>query len=428
MGSLQFINVYSGRSPQDTSAELTLWNVYLVDQENVYLIQKLDDNNNPTQEKYKISPTFFGVNFRQINNIPLKSKTKKNVHTLQSKSMTDDLLKKNSPVHSSSASKKTDKRRTGEFFFQLSAHQPQAIQKKSDKAPKSNLSAQKTTNEFQLNLGPVPKKKKSVNDFGLSSLLNTITKSNKKNSGNSLLTISAQNIDDSQNTKTKPKAVPNPFDAPSLQDIPTKQHIGNVIIETSHGVEEIAPAEQNASPHTSNDIVTKTELNTVKKILPKDKITETDEALLLPKESKGDFAFSEKALKLDKSLRAEFQVSLSHWNCARKNLAKHRFAEILNRQAQYVPAHKHMFTDFAIKLRKINLHDLALQYATKSTTLSPDDSHAFFNVARLYYELGRYEKANDFINKSLELEEDLAPALRLSYIIKECIRRKAINR
>ena len=87
-----------------------------------------------------------------------------------------------------------------------------------------------------------------------------------------------------------------------------------------------------------------------------------------------------------------------------------------------------MFTDFAIKLRKINLPDLALQFATKSAALCPDDSHASFNVARLFYELGRYEEAEEFIDKALELENDLSPALRLSNIIKECIRRKAQNR
>ena len=128
------------------------------------------------------------------------------------------------------------------------------------------------------------------------------------------------------------------------------------------------------------------------------------------------------------SIRAEFQVSMTHWNSGKKNLAKRHFMDIINKQLKYEPAHKHMFTDFAIKLRKINLVDLALQSSTKCTKLSPDDSHAFFNVARLYYELNRYDEANEFIDKALELEEDLAPAKRLSYVIKECIRRKANNR
>lgn len=87
-----------------------------------------------------------------------------------------------------------------------------------------------------------------------------------------------------------------------------------------------------------------------------------------------------------------------------------------------------MFTDFAIQLRKINQHDLALVAAIRCTKLSPDDSHAFFNVARLFFELGRYEKANEYIDKTLSLENDLAPAIRLSGVIKECLRRKAINK
>lgn len=75
MSEFQFLNIYSGTPPQGkagSNSEPALWNVYLNKEENAYLIQKLDGNNKPTAEKYKISPTYFGINFRQVNNSELK--------------------------------------------------------------------------------------------------------------------------------------------------------------------------------------------------------------------------------------------------------------------------------------------------------------------------------------------------------------------
>lgn len=521
MSDFVFLNVYSGCSPKDkeNSGDTSLWNVYLNEKENMYLIQKLDENNKPTAEKYKISPTFFGVNFRKVNNAQTEAKTKKDIIFIRSKDKTkdktDDLLKNTSSALSSVKSETANKKRTGEFLIQLSANKPQAIQKKNDEAPKSNLSAKKTTNEFQLGVSETPKKKTAVNDFGLSSLLNTVAQSAKKETAKPTLTISTQNINKISNTQTAPAAptaaaAQNPAAASgsaiisgsatssepvNLQTaqppqttqtarivqasqpaqpaqttqtvqaaqaaIPATQHIGNVInVETPAAVsqnrqpeqkaDELTPkstqaanavipqkpaaqpapqpAEKPAKTQTADAQPAKAEPAPAKDNAPKDNITGTEEALLQPKAVEKEFQLSEKALKLDMSLRAEFQVSLLHWDSQKKNLAKRHFYDILTRPGNYVPAHKHMFTDFAIKLRKINLPDLALQFATKSTTLSPDDSHAFFNVARLYYELGRYEEAEGFIDKALELESDLSPALRLSNIIKECIRRKVQNR
>ncbi len=92
MSDFQFINVFSGSSPQGSSSETSFWNVYLNEKENIYIIQKLDENNKPTSEKYKVSPTFFGVNFRKINNIKSESKTKKDLIFVRSKDKGDGLF------------------------------------------------------------------------------------------------------------------------------------------------------------------------------------------------------------------------------------------------------------------------------------------------------------------------------------------------
>ena len=513
MSDFQFINVYSGRSPQDKdniSNEPALWNVYLNEKENVYLIQKLDENNKPTFEKYKISPTFFGVNFRQVNNVPLNKATKKTMLLLKSES-NKSVPPKDSTLVSSAKNSQDTAKKTGEYFIQLSANKPEPLQKKSENAPKNTLSAKKATNEFGFNLNPDAPQKTKVDDFGLNSVQGDTKKAEQKKNSNSQFKISTENIHKPQPEKTikdnteqpAPSAKTNktiqltqtaqitqttqtPDTAKNLPDPQKAETAANAdkakeagIVRTQHNGEKTdtaqlsekadksnavtqikgtdipqekisekapektseapAPAEKEITPDTQEieipPLTVPLEKNAAKGNDTKaketgeiDKITQTSEALLAPKDSEEQLTFSQKALKLDMSIRAEFQVSMTHWNSGKKNLAKRHFMDIINKQLKYEPAHKHMFTDFAIKLRKINLVDLALQSSTKCTKLSPDDSHAFFNVARLYYELNRYDEANEFIDKALELEEDLAPAKRLSYVIKECIRRKANNR
>lgn len=525
MSDFQFINVYSGRSPQDkdkTSSEPALWNVYLNEKENVYLIQKIDENNNPTFEKYKISPTFFGVNFRQVSNVSLNKAAKKTMLSLKSES-NKNLPSSDSKLVASAAKGSQDTaKKTGEYFIQLNANKPDPIQKKSENAPKATLSTKKATNEFNFNLNPNAPQKTSVDDFGLNSLRGDAKKAEQKKNTNSQFQISTENLNKPQTEKgiietpepkqpvqktsktiqltqtvqinqtsqaqepaknlssqqktdnaakadiikenaasaltTEKKAEPasaqtlnRKTDQPQLSDKPEKTEISkqanaaNASKEASPQKQTEKAAETPAAEPTQPD--SKTAQNSAPEIeIPPlsipveeneakakepgeiDKITQTSEALLAPKDSEENYTLSQKALKLNMAIRAEFQVSLTHWNSGKKNLAKRHFMDLINKQAKYEPAHKHVFTDIAIKLRKINLPDLALQSSTKCTKLSPDDSHAFFNVARLYYELNRYDEANEFIDKALELEADLAPAKRLSYVIKECIRRKAHNR
>lgn len=517
MSDFQFINVYSGRAPQDkdnTSNEPALWNVYLNEKENIYLIQKLDENNTPTFEKYKISPTFFGVNFRQVNNVQLNKTTKKTMLSLKSES-NKNLPKTDSTLVSSAKSSQDTVKKTGEYLIQLSANKAAPLQKKSENAPKATLSSKKATNEFNINLNPNAPQKNSVDDFGLNSVQGDTKKAVQKKNANSQFKISTENLNNPQSEKKESPEQKQPAQAvqtsktiqltqtaqitqiPKESD-PAKNSTDSQKAETAANTvkanESAAVQSQSAEKKTDTaqlsenaseklDSIKQTEqtdktdtaqeksfekpaapayieknitsssaqdtktppLSASENTAAKDndgkaqeakskdageidKITQTSEALLAPKEGEEKLTLSQKALKLDMSIRAEFQVSLTHWNSGKKNLAKRHFMDLINKQAKYEPAHKHVFTDIAIKLRKINLVDLALQSSTKCTKLSPDDSHAFFNVARLYYELSRYEEANEFIDKALELEADLDPAKRLSYVIKECIRRKANNR
>ena len=66
------------------------------------------------------------------------------------------------------------------------------------------------------------------------------------------------------------------------------------------------------------------------------------------------------------------------------------------------PEHKHMFRDFSVDLRKKSLPEIALLFAIKNTDLAPDDDHAYFNLARLYLMLDRFNEAINAINRALD--------------------------
>lgn len=117
--------------------------------------------------------------------------------------------------------------------------------------------------------------------------------------------------------------------------------------------------------------------------------------------------------ELDRSLRAEFAMNVMRFRRGNTDGAIQEFRRMAKISDGIVAAHKHMFTDFGVDLRKSKLNELALTYFRRALDLSPDDSHAVFNVARALYELGRYKDAGEYLNRALALEPDLACARRL---------------
>lgn len=117
--------------------------------------------------------------------------------------------------------------------------------------------------------------------------------------------------------------------------------------------------------------------------------------------------------ELDKSIRAEFALSLMRFKRGNKEGALQDFERLLTVENGIVPAHKHMFTDFGIDLRKSKLYTLASRCFQRAALLSPDDGHALFNLARIYFEMGNFGKASQYIDAALGREPDLKYALRL---------------
>lgn len=117
--------------------------------------------------------------------------------------------------------------------------------------------------------------------------------------------------------------------------------------------------------------------------------------------------------ELDRSLRAEFAMNIMRLRRGDKADAVREFQRMVDTSDGIVPAHKHMFTDFGVDLRKSRLNDLALSSFQRALDLSPNDSHAMFNVARALYELGKYDEANQYLDRALAIEPNLDCARRL---------------
>ncbi len=470
-----FIGVFSGSAPSKKntpSGEPALWNVYLKNGEKNYLIQKLDEDNIVTKEQYQISAIYFGINFRQVKNPNAKIEVNRDIKNLIN---TQEVTPELSPEKANEAYTNLIKQIQQEQ--QVTSLKKQIIQPEQQNIPEqqnvfvSQQSSKKknvtSPKDYKINLnskyyGKEEKfssshnQKTHDNKFAFSiSAPSTITPpKNYKNIQNDIEETDQNPFDDKYSPeKHSLKAVLKKVEKAQRENIhkkllpiktsQTRSPINNQFQTVTNNslsendepfaitLEDVITEAESTNPAVNDAIqvvpnnVTKKEYNLIDKDLLKQL---GDEELLYTKGNRSTNNLSDKAKRLDNIIRGEFQQSLNHWNSLKRNLAMKQFHNIINKDASFVPAHKHMFTDFAIQLRKLNLHDLALSAAIRCTRLSPDDSHAFFNVSRIYFELNRFDQANEFITKSLELEPDLAPALKLSAIIKECIRRRARNR
>ncbi|UZP67440.1 tetratricopeptide repeat protein [Desulfovibrio mangrovi] len=145
----------------------------------------------------------------------------------------------------------------------------------------------------------------------------------------------------------------------------------------------------------------------------------TDDAFITGRDARrqpaapADAAADEK----ERELRAAFGLALMEFK--RGNRAKAlRLFEDLTKESGLVTAHKHVFTDFGISLRKSKLLDMALKHHLKAVALSHDDENAYHNVARIYYELGDMDNALRYLQKSLELNPSLIPSERFMRFIR----------
>lgn len=125
----------------------------------------------------------------------------------------------------------------------------------------------------------------------------------------------------------------------------------------------------------------------------------------------------EEAAALDHSLRNEFDTALTRLQRGEKALAVNAFERLANLREGIVPAHKHAFTDFAVSLRKNRLPAVAFKFYQRALELSPEDSNAYFNMARIMFDLGDYDGTKKHLVQALYLDADFVEARKfLDYL------------
>ena len=128
-----------------------------------------------------------------------------------------------------------------------------------------------------------------------------------------------------------------------------------------------------------------------------------------------------RAKQVENDLRGSFRKALRGLARSReREAALEALAQIAETTDGIVPAHKHMFRDFGVTLRKKDLPEIALRCGLRVLELSPDDDHGHFNLARILCALGAWDKAAAHVERAMRLDsaEPVYPRL-LAHIRKE---------
>lgn len=133
----------------------------------------------------------------------------------------------------------------------------------------------------------------------------------------------------------------------------------------------------------------------------------------------GDIAGHEVGAQTERSLRADFATALAQLRRGDRDRAVRALERLAEAPGEFVPAHRHMFTDFGINLRKSKLPRIAIRHHLRALDLSPDDSHVHFNIARAYYDMGDMDRAERHLRASLDLTPDLEPSRRFLDFVLE---------
>ena len=89
---------------------------------------------------------------------------------------------------------------------------------------------------------------------------------------------------------------------------------------------------------------------------------------------------------------SDFQKGLGLLKEGKLEKATSVFSNVLNSEGPFEEKHKHLFNDFAIQLRKNNLHSQAIAFYTKALELSwsDEDENLHINLARVLYTEKQY--------------------------------------
>lgn len=111
------------------------------------------------------------------------------------------------------------------------------------------------------------------------------------------------------------------------------------------------------------------------------------------------------AIQVDEeSVRANFGLGLTYLERGQTDKADDIFQRIVKLEAAFEKEHKHLFNEFGINLRKNKMNDQSVEYYHKALELFNTDENLYCNLARAYFDSGKYVEALDNLLAALKLD------------------------
>jgi tetratricopeptide (TPR) repeat protein len=125
-----------------------------------------------------------------------------------------------------------------------------------------------------------------------------------------------------------------------------------------------------------------------------------------------------RALQINEDeIRANFGLGLTYLARGDTQKASYVFNRLVAMEAAYQSAHKHLFNEFGIALRKGRMLKEAVTYYSRALTLAEDDDHLLYNLARVHLELRNLAQAHSLAQRALGINPDLIEAQQILQIL-----------
>ncbi len=125
-----------------------------------------------------------------------------------------------------------------------------------------------------------------------------------------------------------------------------------------------------------------------------------------------------KALIIDEN-NPQANIRLGEVHCKNKDYKKLKTVldRILNNDAVFAEEERHRFNEFGMNLRKNGYHNESIQYYSKALNVNSTDEHLHFNMARVFFDMGKMEECRRHLHKALEIRSDFQEA---TLFLKHC--------
>ncbi|MFW5490500.1 MAG: tetratricopeptide repeat protein [Desulfovibrio sp.] len=120
------------------------------------------------------------------------------------------------------------------------------------------------------------------------------------------------------------------------------------------------------------------------------------------------------ALKVDdQNVRANFGIGMCYLQRGESAKADDILKRIVKLDAAFEEEHKHMFNEFGINLRKNKMAEQAVEYYKRAAEFTKNDENLQYNIARAYFDQGRFADAKTYCEKALTINPDLDEAKKM---------------